>query len=163
MKGIWAICVCALFPQWFIHSSLFIPLVDWMENTRDIVNFLLYYLPPTAQASGDPGHAAELPLYLPRLPDSVAEYRRQHGFDGGEGGSRQIIGLGHSAGATALFMAAVFEPKLLHSLTVLEPIVLIPEVNDNPIFASWITGAIGRRDKWASRYVVASYKQYPRC
>jgi hypothetical protein len=64
----------------------------WEDKSRDIMHFLLHYLPI------DPSASADLPLHLPRLPDSVAEERRQRGF----ANERTLVGLGHSAGATAL-------------------------------------------------------------
>lgn len=64
----------------------------WSESSRDLIQFLTHYLPE------DPYTSEELPLHLPRLPDVIAQRRRQEGLSK----ERTLIGLGHSAGATAM-------------------------------------------------------------
>lgn len=64
--------------------------VDWQDNCRDMLQFLLHYLPPRASA-------LDLPVHLPQLPDSVAQGRKAHGF-----AERTIIGIGHSYGGATL-------------------------------------------------------------
>ncbi|KAF8330805.1 uncharacterized protein EI90DRAFT_2921583 [Cantharellus anzutake] len=112
----------------------------WTDNGRDILNFVLHYLP-------DQSTSGELPVNLPRLPDHIATSRRVNGF----GSSRTLVGVGHSAGTTALFHGAIHEPKLYSSLMGLDPILLTTDVNRGPQFSAWITGAIGRRSQWPSR------------
>jgi hypothetical protein len=107
-----------------------------------------------------------LPTHLERLPERVAQNRRNNGFVG----ERTLVGLGHSAGASAMseisiilpycnltirriyrFFSALWEPNLYHSLCAIEPIVMQVNVNDAPIFDVWVKGAIGRRATWSSR------------
>ena len=64
-------------------------LVEWAENSRDIINFLHNFLPEPSDSS--------IPLHLPRVPESISSDRRQYGFAG-----RRMVGLGHSAGATGM-------------------------------------------------------------
>ena len=64
--------------------------VDWQDNSRDILHFLLHYLPPRASP-------LELPTHLPPLPAHTAQTRRTHGLV-----SRTLIGVGHSLGGTTL-------------------------------------------------------------
>ena len=66
------------------------PPVDWQDNSRDILHFLLHYLPERASTS-------DLPVHLARLPARVAQTRRTSGF-----ASRTLIGVGHSLGGTTL-------------------------------------------------------------
>ncbi|KAF9518485.1 hypothetical protein BS47DRAFT_1338154, partial [Hydnum rufescens UP504] len=135
-----------------INAGKFGVLSAWEDKSRDVLHFLLHYLPV------DPVSSADLPLHLPRLPDAVAEARRQRGFVG----ERTLVGLAHSAGASALIRAAIWEPKLFHSLIALEPIVVMNGKSTLPVYDSWITGALGRRAKWSSRTeAYNSYKASP--
>jgi hypothetical protein len=144
---------------WNTHTD------SWAESARDLIHFLLYYLPKNPGANG-----GELPTHLERLPEGIAQNRRRNGF----AGERTLVGLGHSAGMSAMsvismthvdviisfhfisigsnrFLSALWEPNLYHSLCAVEPIVMQIEVNDAPIFDQWVKGAIGRRATWSSR------------
>ena len=71
----------------------------WAESARDLIHFLLYYLPM------NPGtDYGELPTRLKRLPEVIAQSRRKSGFVG----ERTLVGLGHSAGASALSAISIF-------------------------------------------------------
>lgn len=63
-----------------------IHLVDWLDNARDITNFLVHYLPE---------HVDEtvLPARLQRLPVSVAKSREENGYR-----MRKLVVVGHSFG-----------------------------------------------------------------
>ena len=62
------------------------PLVDWLDNSRDIANFLLHYLPEHVEAT-------VLPTRLERLPTSVTNAREEHGYR-----TRKLVVAGHSFG-----------------------------------------------------------------
>lgn len=73
---------------------------DWRDNSRDIIHFLLHYLPSSSSSSA-------LPTHLPRLSGSVAAERRMHGFS-----TRTIVGVGHSlGGCTMLVLCLVLWPS----------------------------------------------------
>ncbi|KAF8316887.1 hypothetical protein DL93DRAFT_2134844 [Clavulina sp. PMI_390] len=123
------------------------------DTTRDILNFMLNYLPHNAGANH-----RDLPVHLTRLPREIAEGRRILGY----AGDRTVVGLGHSAGAAAMITSAVNEPALFHSLVAIEPIIIIKEFVNEPIFRQWRKGAIGRRAHWDSREDALSlYKLSP--
>ena len=63
---------------------------DCQDGARDVLKFLLHYMPERPAASA-------LPTHLTRLPDNVASYRRSHGFQ-----KRVIVGAGHSLGSCTL-------------------------------------------------------------
>ncbi|OCH94591.1 alpha/beta-hydrolase [Obba rivulosa] len=122
---------------------------DWQDNTRDILHFLLHYLPSSASP-------AVLPTHLPRLPDSVAQSRIRRGF-----ADRTVVGIGHSFGGCTTAYAAITYPQLFSSLILVDPIIFPHEsagtldprsgVPDSVGRHHNVTGAIQRRDRWASR------------
>jgi hypothetical protein len=61
-------------------------LVDWLDNARDIANFMVHYLPEDVDAT-------VLPIRLPRLPASVTRVREERGFH-----TRRLVVVGHSFG-----------------------------------------------------------------
>ncbi|TFY55640.1 hypothetical protein EVJ58_g8118 [Rhodofomes roseus] len=115
---------------------------DWQDNSRDVIQFLLHYLPSRASSS-------ELPLHLPRLPDSIARERRSRGFS-----ERNMVGIGHSLGGGTLSRAAIAEQALFHSLVLVDPIIR-PYPRQGPLVnAATIKltlGAIQRQSRWSSR------------
>jgi hypothetical protein len=80
MKIIFVHFVRDLFGPFHLFDCLIA--VDWHDNTRDMLNFMLNYLPDSLE---------ELPVHLPRVPSHVSESRKEHGFD-----NRTLVGLGHS-------------------------------------------------------------------
>lgn len=63
--------------------------VDCAEYSRDLLNFVLAYLP-------DARDDQRCPTNIPRLPDEEVRRRRARGFH-----HRTVIGVGHSVGACA--------------------------------------------------------------
>lgn len=51
----------------------------------------------------------ELPTHLERLPERVAQSRRKNGL----AGERTLVGLGHSAGASALLVISIILPEVI--------------------------------------------------
>ena len=73
----------------FIYGStmgMTIRLVDWLDNTRDIANFMVHYLPEDVEET-------VLPVRLPRLPASVTKAREERGYR-----TRKLVVVGHSFG-----------------------------------------------------------------
>ena len=68
------------------YRTLTIITDDWMDNSRDILNFLINYLPSSATAS-------VLPVHLPRLPEDESESRKVKGYQ-----DRILAAVGHSFG-----------------------------------------------------------------
>lgn len=72
------------------------PTDTWAESGRDLINFILYYLPANPAAAGN----GELPLHLERLPEAIAQDRRQNGL----ASERALVGIAHSAGAASMYV-----------------------------------------------------------
>jgi hypothetical protein len=83
-----------------LHNSLLIEtyafLVLWSDYARDILNFVLHFLPeePTPSA---------LPTCLQRVPLEISEAREKRGF-----ATRKLIAVGHSFGGCAASVLATF-------------------------------------------------------
>lgn len=65
------------------------PLVEWSDNSRDILNFMVNYLPNTIAEGCD--------ATLSQVTEEVSRHRLEKGF-----ASRVIVGLGHSFGGCTL-------------------------------------------------------------
>ncbi|RPD76053.1 alpha/beta-hydrolase [Lentinus tigrinus ALCF2SS1-7] len=117
-------------------------LYDWRDNSRDILQFLQYYLPTTATPDG-------LPTALPRLADDEAESRRVHGLT-----SRRMVYVGHSFGGCTVLRAAMEQPQLFKYLYMLDAMIQpIQEQAPKPSesIKNLVAGAVRRRDGWSSK------------
>lgn len=74
------------------HPALHSNVVDWADNTRDILNFFINYLPEDSL----PG-SSDLPVHLERVPEPISQLRAKQGF-----ADRRIICVGHSFGGASL-------------------------------------------------------------
>ncbi|GBE82655.1 alpha/beta-hydrolase [Sparassis crispa] len=116
---------------------------DWQDNTRDILQFMLSYLPSSASPSA-------LPIHLERLPDHVSDVRKVHGFD-----ERTMVVVGHSLGGCTTSLAALNCPRLFSSLVLIDPVIFDPSPSDFKIetqrISNTVLGTLQRRDRWPSR------------
>ncbi|KIJ63614.1 hypothetical protein HYDPIDRAFT_168423 [Hydnomerulius pinastri MD-312] len=112
---------------------------DWMDNARDIANFLLSYLPEEVKSE-------VLPTRLERLPESVSEARKEHGYR-----SRKIVVVGHSFGGCTSVRAALSFPKLFSSIILVDPVIVQGHTYPSDYLYSRVFGAFSRRERWASR------------
>jgi len=135
---------------------------EWVDNGRDIINFLTYYLPDTIGHSGD-----ELPTHLPLVPHEISEAREKCGF-----ADRTLVAIGHSFGGCTMVHAAGSRPGLFSALVLLEPVILPPPIEPGMTWADgWGTfkalndlldGAVARRNSWKSRAeAMQSFKKNP--
>ncbi|KAI6038643.1 Alpha/beta hydrolase family-domain-containing protein [Pisolithus marmoratus] len=104
---------------------------DWQDDARDIVNFLVNYLPEEATP-------VPLPTCLARLPGATSNARKDLGYR-----HRRLITVGHSFGGTSSALAALNFPKLFSSVILVDPI--IPADKPRGI------DEILRRNFWSSR------------
>ncbi|KAL1756048.1 Alpha/beta hydrolase family-domain-containing protein [Schizophyllum commune] len=115
----------------------------WRDNTRDILNFLLHFIP--AEPTPD-----VLPTHLPRVPATETATRRSAGLQ-----RRHVIAVGHSFSGCASALAALTPPnghKLLQSLILVDPVIMKPQSEHEKKGISGLTSAaVGRRARWASR------------
>ncbi|RDB23617.1 Peroxisomal membrane protein LPX1 [Hypsizygus marmoreus] len=116
---------------------------DWSDNARDILNFLLHYLPSKVSSS-------TLPTHLVRLPAQETEYRKTNPFK-----HRTFVAVGHSYGGCTSTLAALTHPALFSSIFLIDPVIVKPPFPDVAIPASQrvdqlVLGALTRRDTWSS-------------
>ncbi|KAI0772814.1 hypothetical protein BD413DRAFT_473512 [Trametes elegans] len=117
-------------------------LYDARDNSRDILHFLLYYLPQVPRTAGP------LPTHLPRLSQGRAASRREHGF----GPGMDIVFIGHSFGGSTILPAAHACTKLFKTIILIEPIVYPPTGTTacSTFTRRLVEQALGRRDSWSS-------------
>jgi pimeloyl-ACP methyl ester carboxylesterase len=114
--------------------------VDWRDQARDILHFLLYYIPSAVSS-------ATLPIHLPRLSDDVARTRTTHGWT-----ERNLIGIGHSFGAIGTLFAALTHPTLFNSIVLVEAVLGPPvdPVETVKRLSRVVAPVAGRRSVWSS-------------
>ncbi|KAJ7087807.1 Alpha/beta hydrolase family-domain-containing protein [Mycena epipterygia] len=115
---------------------------DWSDDARDVLNFLLHFL-PTAIAGPD----APLPALLPRVAPEESALRKVRGLS-----ERTLFAAGHSFGGCCCTWAALTHPRLFAALILVDPVMVRPDFpsadTSRPTLAD---GAVARRDTWASR------------
>ncbi|THH11139.1 hypothetical protein EW146_g8142 [Bondarzewia mesenterica] len=122
-----------------INAAQLRGIFDWADNARDILNFFLQYLPDSVSA--DP-----LPVHLERVPSSVSEERRVHGFR-----ERSLVSVGHSFGGCSLVLAAHAIPSLFSDLVLIDPVIIPSGYDRSENLRTLVLGAISRRETWSSR------------
>jgi hypothetical protein len=90
------ICLSFHFPNMWclIRSWIRILPVDWTDYARDILNFMLHYLPSHPSSS-----TTELPVHLPLISAAETEARKTHGYS-----DRKLVAVGHSLGGCASYV-----------------------------------------------------------
>ncbi|KAH9842574.1 Alpha/beta hydrolase family-domain-containing protein [Rhodofomes roseus] len=115
---------------------------DCRDNARDILQFMLHYMPEHSSTS-------VLPTHLARLPDATARQRRLHGLR-----KRMVVGVGHSLGGCSIARAAIDVPALFSSLILVEP-AIVPHPCSGPVVDErafpYIVNALKRESIWPSR------------
>jgi len=119
-----------------------------VDHARDILSFVENYIPEGSYVAAE----TPLPTHLERVSPAVATERRAHGFK-----DRNVVGVGHSLGGCSIANAACGNPKLFHSLTLIDPIIY-----DQP--REWYRYlahcALSRRQRWGSREeALAAFKK----
>ncbi|KAF7762184.1 hypothetical protein Agabi119p4_8777 [Agaricus bisporus var. burnettii] len=128
---------------------------DWADNGRDILNFLHYFIPSSANDS-------PLPTHLPRVSPQEIQHRKTHGLK-----HRTFMGIGHSYGGCSAAVAALEHPELFSSLMLIDPVILEPYATkelelSNPRVNVNVIGALNRRETWPSKEeALASFKKKP--
>ncbi|EJD36364.1 hypothetical protein AURDEDRAFT_174561 [Auricularia subglabra TFB-10046 SS5] len=126
-----------------INASELPDTFDWTDHVRDILDFLLAYLPSDTRLA--------LPSILPRLPTSDIAGRRRSGYS-----ERRLVAIGHSQGGACVALAACDSPSLFDSIIFMDPLIVTPvhkEVNHD----RYVVGAAKRRDtEEASSALLAS-------
>ncbi|KAJ7510100.1 hypothetical protein B0H11DRAFT_1701978 [Mycena galericulata] len=127
-----------------VNTSAGVPLAacDWSDHTRDVLNFLLHFLP---SAIASPG---ALPVHLPRVAPEESALRKVRGFS-----NRRLLAVGHSFGGCCSTWAALTHPRLFTALMLVDPVIVRsgPLIDPRSTSPPFIAGAVVRRDTWASR------------
>jgi pimeloyl-ACP methyl ester carboxylesterase len=112
---------------------------DWSDNARDILNFLLHFIPTTATAS-------PLPTHLTRVSAPETEFRKRHGFP-----RRSLVTIGHSFGGCSAALAAINFPALFSSIMLIDPVIVRPRLYHGfGRVEQYVLGALQRRERWPS-------------
>ncbi|KAJ6525680.1 Alpha/beta hydrolase family-domain-containing protein, partial [Mycena capillaripes] len=112
---------------------------NWADDARDVLNFLLHFLPSSIVAS--------LPAHLPRVAPEESELRKVRGFS-----ERKLFAVGHSFGGCCCTWAAITHPRLFTALTLVDPVIIrYGSPTHDPRGPSLMEGALARRETWPSR------------
>ncbi|EGO01092.1 hypothetical protein SERLA73DRAFT_72062 [Serpula lacrymans var. lacrymans S7.3] len=95
---------------------------EWMDNARDIANFLLNYIPSAVSNT-------VLSTHLPRVSNDATLL---------EAARREV-------------MAALKFPALFSSMILIDPVIVQPYQYRGDSLRAFVIGAILRRDRWPSR------------
>ncbi|KAL5514866.1 hypothetical protein ACEPAG_2182 [Sanghuangporus baumii] len=115
---------------------------DWQDHSRDILNFLLRYLPSRNDAL-----RKDLPVHLPRVSSQDESTRLKDGFMG----ERTLVGIGHSLGGATVTLASITCPALFSSLVLVDPVIAPPYTDRGPSVGALAFGAVQRRHTWKNR------------
>jgi len=119
-------------------GSLFI----WSDHARDILNFILHFLPEQATPSA-------LPTYLSRVPPEASETRKRLGLAG-----RKLVVVGHSFGGCAAALAAHSVPAPFSGLVLADPVILSESAKEFHLLEQrpeYVIAALSRRSVWQTR------------
>ncbi|EIN14493.1 hypothetical protein PUNSTDRAFT_41688 [Punctularia strigosozonata HHB-11173 SS5] len=123
---------------------------DWADNSRDILNFLINYMPSA-------GSDESLPTHLNPVEPSVSAFRAKSGFS-----DRTLVAIGHSYGGTTSAFAALTHPWLFSAIILIDPIINPASDYGEKYVHHLVAGAIKRRNGWSSRAeALEQFKRIP--
>ncbi|KAJ4001956.1 hypothetical protein F5050DRAFT_1000936 [Lentinula boryana] len=144
VQEIWVWEACNHGDSALLNSGKLNTLIHTRTAARDLLNFLIYFLPSTFELS-------PLPTHIPRVAQSEAQRRIRNGFLSPDSPRYPICAVGHSFGGTISTLTAISHPSLFSSLFLVDPVITYP----NPEFyytpSSLALGALGRRESWKNR------------
>jgi hypothetical protein len=151
-----------------IHSWIRILPDDWTDNGRDVLNFMLHYLPSHPSSS-----TTELPVHLPLVSATETEARKTRGYP-----DRKLVPVGHCLGGCASYVnysnpvhkanqfiphdraqVALTYPALFDSLILVDPAILMQphDARREEHLHVPAREALRRREMWSSTYVIVSH------
>ncbi|KAJ7905772.1 alpha/beta-hydrolase [Mycena olivaceomarginata] len=117
--------------SYLLNSGLPFTACNWADDARDVLNFLLHFLPSGISSS-------DLPTYLPRVAPEESALRKRD----------------TSRWLTANTWAALTHPRLFTALTLVDPVISRFGTPNHDLAMpgpSLMEGAVARRDSWPSR------------
>lgn len=135
---IWAIDAVNHGDSALMNQSKYSDVFEWSDHSRDILNFMVNYLPNMIAGGCDPT--------LSQVPEEISRHRLENGFD-----SRVVVGLGHSFGGCTLMRTALHAPRLFSSLIMVDPVMYPSYAFRGQYIGQLIKGALSRRDQWPDR------------
>ncbi|KAH9996292.1 Alpha/beta hydrolase family-domain-containing protein [Russula vinacea] len=120
-------------------SDLGVYVFTWSDQARDILNFILHFLPETVSPS-------ELPTHLPRVPLQLSSARQKRGYT-----NRELVVIGHSFSGCAAILAAHTAPAPFSGLVLVDPVIVPSTFNRDETVHHFIERALARRSVWSSR------------
>ncbi|KAI9605492.1 hypothetical protein KEM48_002110 [Puccinia striiformis f. sp. tritici PST-130] len=127
--------------------------VDWADYARDLLNFVLSYLPDQSSSESGP------PMVLPHLDCPNPPFLQLDSSpcstqcDAIRWRHRRLGLIGHSIGGCAAMLAATSIPELFHDVILIDP--AIRPVHDEEIATAirLASSAVTRKDQWENRIV----------
>jgi len=136
---IWALDAVQHGDSGLVNAQNLGALFIWSDHARDILNFILYFLPETVTSSPHPA-------YLPRVPPEISSAREKRGFP-----NRQLVVVGHSFSGCAATLAAHTTPAPFSGLALIDPVISPSSFSRDEHLRQLVVGALARRSVWSSR------------
>ncbi|OBZ76148.1 Peroxisomal membrane protein LPX1 [Grifola frondosa] len=148
--------------SYLVNAQNLCGLYDWRDNTRDILHFLLHYLPsspsPSPSRHTSPASPTQPPPPASRVGSMSARSSASDTLSAVAAckhrRSSRSHRRSHDHARPHRTLAAITHPALFSSLVLVDPMILpypgcAPSTQDNT--RAYVVGAIQRRDGWASR------------
>ncbi|KAI0289945.1 Alpha/Beta hydrolase protein [Russula brevipes] len=136
---IWALDAVQHGDSGLINAQDLGALFNWGDQARDILNFVLHFLPETVMP-------LPLPACIPRVAVQVSEAREKHGF-----AHRKLVVVGHSFGGCAAILAAHSTPAPFSELVLVDPVISPLSLDCKESIRHFVVCALTRRSVWPSR------------
>jgi len=136
---VWALDAVQQGDSGLVNAERLGALFTWRDHARDILNFILHFLPEKVTSSA-------LPTRLPRIPLQVSEAREKRGLS-----DRQLVVIGHSFSGCATVLAAQSNPAPFSGLVLVDPVIVPSSFPQTERIRQLIGNALTRRSVWPSR------------
>ncbi|KAJ4490342.1 alpha beta-hydrolase [Lentinula aciculospora] len=144
VQEIWVWEACNHGDSALLNSGKLNSLIHTRTAARDLLNFLIYFLPSTFDSS-------PLPIHIPRVAQAEVQRRFKNGFTTFDSPRYPICAVGHSFGGAISTLAAISHPSLFASLFLVDPVITYPNPETYHIPSSLALGALSRRASWQTR------------
>lgn len=136
---IWALDAVQHGDSGLVNAQNLGSLFTWGDNARDVLNFILHFLPEEATP-------LVLPTNLPRVPLETSEARKRLGL-----ARRKLVVVGHSLGGCSAVLAAHSVPAPFSGLILVDPVIKPGSEAGSQQLREYVMGALSRRSAWQTR------------